>query len=329
MRNRGKFFVFAGMTLVAFLFGLIFASPAWVQEDYPKQGPITLICTYPPGGATDMTARLIADMMSKTLHQAVIVENKAGAGGTIGYAWAAKQKGDGYTLVSSANSPIVAFQQNRKLPYTPADFKPICKVCEFPQGLHVLSKSNFKTLDDLVNYCKKNPGLKYGVMIGSWQHLIITLFAKQAGIKMTPVPFTGDIPCTQALLGEHIPVSVITVSPVQSLIEAGTIRTLAVFPDIRIKEFPKLPTLKEQGYDVGIYALGYGMFAPKDTPDRIVQKLEAVMKQIDTMPEFQEKLMKIGMMRRFVGTPDFKKLLDKERELCTKAYNILGPLDVK
>lgn len=329
MKEQGKRCILGGMILATFLLGLIFASPAWVQEDYPKQGPISLICTYPAGGATDMTTRLIGDLMSKALNQVVVVENKPGAGGTIGYAWAAKQKGDGYTIISSANSPVVAFQQNRKLPYTPTDFKPICKVCEFPQGIHVLGKSNLKTLGELVNYCRKNPGLKYGVMIGSWQHLTVTLFTKQANIKMTAVPFTGDVPATQALLGEHIPAAVITVSAIRSLIEAGTVRTLAVFPDIRTEEFPNLPTLKEQGYDVGIYALGYGMFAPKDTPDSIIRKLEAVMKQIDKLPEFHEKLQKIGMMRRFVGTEDFKKLLDKERESCTMAYKILGPLDAQ
>jgi tripartite-type tricarboxylate transporter receptor subunit TctC len=276
-----------------------------------------------------MTTRLIADMMSKILKQAVVVENKAGAGGTIGYAWAAKKEPDGYTIISSATSPVVAFQTHRTLPYTPEDFKPVCKICEFPQGISVLGSSSWKTLNELVDYCKKNPGAKYGVMMGSWQHLIVASFIKQAEIKMTPVPFTGDTPCIQALLGGHVPVITSSIPPLKSLLEAGTVRTLTIFPDKRIKEFPKLPTLKEQGYDVGIYGLGYGMFVPKGTPDSIVRKLVTVMKQIDATPEFQEGLLKVGMIRRYLETEEFKKLLDKERESCAKAYKIIGTFEVK
>src|SRR3982751_1967392 len=249
-------------------------SSAFAQDAYPTR-PITLINPFPPGGAADVVGRPFAAVLEPLVKQAVVIETKAGAAGQVGAQFAANAKPDGYTLLVHIVS-ISGFEGVDKLfgrppKFTRADFIPIARFTEGPMALVVNDQTPYKSLKDLVDDAKKRPdqiifsssGL-YGAL-----HLPLALVLKSAGLQMRHLPTNGGGPALTAILGNNSQVLATSVAAANAQIRAGKLRALACFSEKRAASLPDVPTLKELGYDV-LYTLWVGLFAPKGTPDAIV-----------------------------------------------------------
>src|SRR5882672_10788967 len=253
------------------------AAPSFAQDAYPSR-PITLVNPFPPGGAADVVGRPFAAVLEPLVKQAVVIDTKAGAAGQVGAQYVASAKPDGYTLLVHIVS-ISGFAEVDKLfgrepKFTRADFIPIARLTNGPMVLIVNDQQPYKTLKDLVDDAKKRPneiifsssGL-YGAL-----HLPTALFMKSAGIQMRHLPTNGGGPALTAILGNNSQVLVASIAAAMSQIRAGKLKALACFSEKRAASLPDVPTMKELGYDV-LFSLWVGLFAPKGTPDAIVDKL--------------------------------------------------------
>ena len=268
---------------------------AWAQT-WPSRS-VSIIVPFPAGGTTDVLARALGQELSKTLGQPVVVENKPGAGATLGADYVAKAKADGYTLLMGAVHHTIATSVYRKLGYDfEKDFAPITTVALVPNVLVVNPQVPAKTVQELLAQAKAQPGkLTYGSNgTGTGQHLIGAQFEGMGGVQLLPVPYKGSGPLTTDLLGGQISMSFDTVTPVLPHIKAGKLRALAVTTAKRSVALPDVPTLEEAGlpgFDMGTW---FGMLAPAGTPKDIVARLNADMVKIIQSPEFRKKMDDIG-----------------------------------
>jgi len=279
---------------VACAVAALWATGAQAQANYPNQ-PITLLVPYAAGGTTDVLARALANSMGKLLKQSVIVENRPGAGGSMGVVEMLKTKPDGYKLTLT---PVGIFRQPylQKTPYDPIrDVTYIASFATYDFILGVSATAPHKTLKDLVDYAKKNPGaIDYGTPGKySGNQVAMVLLGKAVGTEFVHVPFKGDAENVNALLAGHIKSSVSTNS-IMTFIESGKVRPLAIASEQRSPAFPNLPTFKEQGYDVVVPSpLGVG--GPKGLPQPIVEKLDAAVKAALQDPDFQRVVKNYGI----------------------------------
>ena len=268
---------------------------AWAQT-WPSRS-VSIIVPFPAGGTTDVLARALGQELSKTLGQPVVVENKPGAGATLGADYVAKAKADGYTLLMGAVHHTIATSVYRKLGYDfEKDFAPITTVALVPNVLVVNPQVPAKTVQELLAQAKAQPGkLTYGSNgTGTGQHLIGAQFEGMGGVQLLHVPYKGSGPLTTDLLGGQISMSFDTVTPVLPHIKAGKLRALAVTTAKRSVALPDVPTLEEAGlpgFDMGTW---FGMLAPAGTPKDIVARLNADMVKIIQSPEFSKKMDDIG-----------------------------------
>ncbi|ABM41354.1 MAG: tripartite tricarboxylate transporter substrate binding protein [Diaphorobacter nitroreducens] len=268
---------------------------AWAQT-WPSRS-VSIIVPFPAGGTTDVLARALGQELSKTLGQPVVVENKPGAGATLGADYVAKAKADGYTLLMGAVHHTIATSVYRKLGYDfEKDFAPITTVALVPNVLVVNPQVPAKTVQELLAQAKAQPGkLTYGSNgTGTGQHLIGAQFEGMGGVQLLHVPYKGSGPLTTDLLGGQISMSFDTVTPVLPHIKAGKLRALAVTTAKRSVALPDVPTLEEAGlpgFDMGTW---FGMLAPAGTPKDIVARLNADMVKIIQSPEFRKKMDDIG-----------------------------------
>ncbi|MGR4871323.1 Bug family tripartite tricarboxylate transporter substrate binding protein [Variovorax sp. LARHSF232] len=277
--------------------GLAITPWAAAQDPWPAK-PISLIVPFPAAGTTDVLARALADAMSKRLGQPVIVENKPGAGATLGADYVAKAKPDGYTLLMGAVHHTIATSVYKKLPYDfQKDLAPITTVAMVPNVLVVnAAQAPARTVAELVAFAKASPKeLAYGSNgNGTAQHLIGTQFQASTGIKLLHVPYKGSGPLTTDLLGGQVAMSFDTITPVLQHIKGGKLRALAVTTAKRSAVLPDVPTLEQaglQGFDIGTW---FGVLAPAATPKDVVARLNAEMTRIIKSPEFAEKMLAIG-----------------------------------
>ncbi|WP_312791126.1 tripartite tricarboxylate transporter substrate binding protein [Diaphorobacter nitroreducens] len=268
---------------------------AWAQT-WPSRS-VSIIVPFPAGGTTDVLARALGQELSKTLGQPVVVENKPGAGATLGADYVAKSKADGYTLLMGAVHHTIATSVYRKLGYDfEKDLAPITTVALVPNVLVVNPQVPAKTVQELLAQAKAQPGkLTYGSNgTGTGQHLIGAQFEGMGGVQLLHVPYKGSGPLTTDLLGGQISMSFDTVTPVLPHIKAGKLRALAVTTAKRSVALPDVPTLEEAGlpgFDMGTW---FGMLAPAGTPKDIVARLNADMVKIIQSPEFRKKMDDIG-----------------------------------
>ena len=289
--------------------------------DYPTK-PISIVVPFPSGGTTDLVARTLADGLTKSLGQSVIVENKPGAGTTVGADYVAKAKPDGYTLLMGAVHHTVAPSVYKKLPYDfQKDLAPITTVAMVPNVLSVNPEKNTaKNVAELVALAKAKPnGLSYGSNgNGTAQHLIGTLFQLQTGTQLLHVPYKGSAPLTTDLLGGQVSMSFDSITPVLPHIKAGKLRPLAVTTDKRTTLLPDVPTLQEAGLPGFDIQTWYGVLAPAGTPKEVVAKLNAEMLKIIKSEEFAKK-MHAGGCETLGSTPDeFAKRIANEMEKFAK-----------
>lgn len=268
---------------------------AWAQA-WPAR-PVNLIVPFPAGGTTDVLARALGQELSKSLGQPVVVENRPGAGATLGADHVAKAKPDGYTLLMGAVHHTIATSVYRRLGYDfQKDLAPITVVAVVPNVLVVNPQVPAKTVQELLAQARAQPGkLAYGSNgAGTGQHLIGAQFESMGGVELLHVPYKGSGPLTTDLLGGQIAMSFDTVTPVLPHIKAGKLRALAVTTARRSVALPDVPTLDEaglKGFDMGTW---FGVLAPASTPREVLARLGADMNRIIESPQFRRKMEEIG-----------------------------------
>ena len=260
-------------------------SPALAQ-DYPNR-PVRIVVPFSPGGAVDGPTRIVAQKLGERLGQQVVVENKPGAGATLGAAEVAKAAPDGYTLLLASQTNAISATMYRKLPFDPIeDFAPVMLIGEEPGVLVVHPSFPAKSLDEFIAYAKANPGkIDYASSgNGSGQHLFAAMFASMAGIRMNHVPYKGSAQATTDLLGGTVPVSIPGTAGMMGHIKAGKLRALATTGKKRAEALPDVPAIAERlpGYEAYVWL---GLLAPKGTPQPIVDRLQRELQAVMAMPE--------------------------------------------
>ena len=269
------------------------AAPALAQGAYPDK-PIRLIVPFPPGGGTDIISRVVGDKLASTLGWKIVVENKAGAGGTIGLDAAAKAKPDGYTIVMGQTSNMsIAPSLMAGLPYDPVkDFTPVTLVDAAPLAITVGVNSPIKSLADLVNSAKANPGKLLFASPGNATvaHLTGEYFQKVAGIKYTHVPYKGTAQALPDVISGRASFYVASLESAMPQVAAGQLRAIAVTSARRVPQLPDVPTVAESGFPGFEAITWFGIAVPKGTPDAIVARLNAEITKVLQSPDVRERL---------------------------------------
>ncbi len=286
--------VFAASTLVLGLASLT-TNSAFAQAWPTKQ--VSIVVPFPSGGTTDVLARAVGVELSKAIGQPVIVENKPGAGATLGADFVSKAKPDGYTILMGAVHHTIATSVYKKLPYDfQKDLAPITTVALVPNVLVVNPNVPAKNVKELLDLAKAQPDkLTYGSNgNGTGQHLIGAQFESMGNVKILHVPYKGSAPLTTDLLGGQITMSFDTITPVLQNVKAGKLRALAVTTAKRSPALPDVPTLDEsglKGFNLGTW---FGLLAPAATPADVVTRLNTEVVKIINSPEFRKKMDDIG-----------------------------------
>ena len=308
----------------AFLLAAAFVpSAATHAAEYPT-GPITLIVPFGPGGSADTVARIVGNEVGKEIGQPIIILNRSGAGGNIGYEMAARALPDGYTLVMATSPLAVNVSLYHKLSYDPVkDFSPISLVAMQPNLLVVNPELPVKTLAELIAYAKANPGkLNFGSSgIGTSQHLAAELFKRGAGVDIVHVPYRGNamidlVEGRLQMMFETLPVSL-------SYAQSGQLRAIAITVDERSKMLPDVPTVSEAGLS-GFVSRGWlGVAAPAKTPKPIIDKLNAAIKKALETPSVADRLTELGLQVKPTSPSEFATFIDQEinnyRNIITSA----------
>lgn len=288
---------------------------ALADEPYPSK-PIKLVAGFPPGGPTDIIARVIAQALGKELNGTVIVDNRAGAGGVIGADAVAKSKPDGYTLLVAVESSQTRGQAlNPTLSYDQLkDFAYIRNVAKQRNLVVVNPDAPINSIKELIAYAKANPGkLNFGGTFGATSHIGGTLFDARNGTQLTFVNYKGGAQPITDLIAGVVQVGFFTEATVAQHIRAGKIKALAVAAPERSPAFPDLPTLQEAGSKPIDLSPWFGIAAPAGTPAPVVQKIAAALDKVVTSPEFLAQLETLGAVPVKVSTPDlYTKQVAKE-----------------
>ena len=285
--------------------GLFSSTQVWAQS-YPQK-PIKLIVPLAAGSAVDNAARIVMQKVAANMGAAIAIENQAGAAGLIGADRVAKSAPDGYTL-GGFNDSIMTMLPNlqAKMPWDILkDFEPVSLVATVEWGVVVPSDSPIKTAADLIAAAKKSPGqLNYGSGgNGSPQHIAMALFASQAGVQLTHVPYKGATQAAVGVAGHEVQVAFQGIATVSSLIKAGKLRLIAVTTPKRLPQFPDVPTVSESGLSGFEFNSWFAMMAPAGTPKPIVEKLHAEISKALADPSIKEQLFGLGLSPRGT-TPD-------------------------
>lgn len=303
------------------------SQPAWAQA-YPSR-PVTIVNPFPPGGAVDVVGRPFAAVLEPLLKQPVVIETKAGAAGAVGAQFVASAKPDGYTLIAHLPS-LAGFEAVDKLfgrtpKFTRADFIPIARLTEGPMVLVVNDQQPYKTLKELVDDTKTNPGKLIFSSSGLYGalHLPTALFMKAAGVQMKHLPTAGGGPALTAVLGNNAQVLVSSIAAATAQMKAGKLRALACFSPNRAAALPDVPTLKELGYDVE-FSIWVGLFAPKGTPDAAIAKLRAETKNAASSDQFKKAIANVGDVLDYQDQPEFAKFWDAYAKRVEAAVESIG-----
>ena len=303
------------------------ASIAFAQADYPNK-PVKIIVPFPAGGTTDVMARISADQLTKIFKQAFIIENIGGGGGVIGAERGASAAPDGYTLVmTGVGQNAVAHGLDPNLKYDSLkDFANISLIDLGPNVLVVNPDRPFKTLKDIVDYARANPGkLDYGYTYASSGHMAMELLRQTTNncgdpkkknncgpLPIVGIPYRGGGPLMNAILANEIPMEFINQDAALPYVQAGKLRPIAVSSLQRNPLYPNVPTVSESGYP-GFQALSWaGISAPKGTPKIVLDKLEAAMIQAMQAPEVKQRLESVGFVIPPLGSNAYNTFLKSE-----------------
>ncbi|MCF8043798.1 MAG: tripartite tricarboxylate transporter substrate binding protein [Desulfarculaceae bacterium] len=304
------------------LLSLAFAAPAFAG--YPEK-PVTLMIPYGGGGTTDVCARLLANLAQKDFAKPIVIANKPGGGGVLMHELLAQAKPDGYTLGVVATGVLTRTPFLRKVRYDPEkDFTYILLFALWQYGLVVQADSPWQTLDEFLDYAKANPGkVTYSTAgTGSAQYLAMEYLAQQKGIQWTHIPFKGGISAVTALLGGHV-TACAQAMEWKPYVETGKLRLLAVLGGQRIPAFPKVPTLKELGYDYEVVS-GPGLAGPAGLPPEVVSYVTKAFTKASHQKEFLDLLNKLEMVPYSLDGAQFGQYVTKEIPKKRKLVNSLG-----
>ena len=297
---------------------LAFIAAIPVQAAGFPEKEIQIIIPWAPGGATDLVFRALAASTAKYLGQAVVIDNKAGGGGAVGYVEGMKAKPDGYTLVTAV-TPLTILPHQVKTAFTYKDFEPIINVVQDPAMFLVRSDAPWKDVKEFLDQAKKNPGM---ISVGNsgaggGVHLIAMAFEKAMGVKFNHIPFSGGGPSVTALLGGHI--NAVSVSPPEGIsqVQAGKLRIMALFSETRFDMFPNIPTCKEQGVN---FAMGQwrGLAAPKGTPPAVIQKLHDAFKKGMEDAGFKKNAKDMAVNLEYMSSSELGKTMAADHEFYGK-----------
>lgn len=305
--------------------------PVQAQDTWPSK-PVKVVVPFPPGGTSDVMARLVAAALSKELGQQFVVDNIGGAGGMIGTARAAKMAPDGYTiLLSGVGSNAVMHGLNPNPGYDSLkDFVQIGQIHSGPNVLVVHPDQPFRTVQQLLDYVRKNPGkMTYGYTHAASGHMAMELLKMVGGVNGQPlyivgIPYRGGGPMLTDLLGGQIPMFFLNQDAVLPHVKAGKMRALAVTSSKRNPLFPEVPTIAEAGVK-GYEAMSWsGLSAIRGTPQPIIDKLEAAMKKVMNSSEIRERLESQGFVVPPSGGAHYAKYMEDEIALWTRVIQTAG-----
>jgi tripartite-type tricarboxylate transporter receptor subunit TctC len=301
---------------------LVVALPAFAQE-FPGKGPLEITVLFPAGSSADVTARLLADGMSQQLGQRVLVVNRPGAGGAIGYKHVASQKADGYALVWNSNS-ISTTHHSGQLALDYKAFDAVARVLSESVVLAVKADSPFKAMNDLIAEVKKKPkSVSIGHSgVGSHTHISLAMLFSAAGAEVNEVPF-GAAQVVPSLLGGHVDAVVQFPGALAGPIKQGQVRLLATLTQSRDPAWPDVPTAREQGLDAVLDAWR-GIAVPRGTPSNIVSQLEGAIRKTVESQEFTAAAAKLAVRPAFLPAAEFSELIAKEDASLSRLMQQIG-----
>ena len=300
------------------------SAPLALAQGYPTKA-ITLVVPFAAGGPTDIVARTLAGVMSKSLGQTVVVENKVGAGGTLAAGHVMRAAPDGYTLLIHHNGMATAPALYRKLPYNPpTDFEHVSQVIDVPMTLLGRKDLPANTFPELLAYLKAN-GDKVNLAhagLGAVSHLCGMVFRQAVGVDLTTVPYSGTGPAFQALLGGQVDVLCDQTTQTTPHIKAGTVKFFGVTTKDRIKVLPDAPTLAEQGLKGFEVVVWHGIYAPKNTPKEATERFATALRAALKDPTVVQRMTELGA--EFV--PDAKLTPEGLRSWLKQETERWGPV---
>ncbi|RZL41152.1 MAG: tripartite tricarboxylate transporter substrate binding protein [Variovorax sp.] len=295
-------------------------------DGYPTRA-ITLVVPFAAGGFTDVVARVIAQGMGRNLGQAVVIENRPGAGSTLGADMVAKASPDGYRLLMVSTTHVISDALYKSLPYDPIKgFTPIAKIAEAPYVLLVNAQVPARSVAELVALARAQPGkLDYASSgNGSSQHMMAALFASMAGVQVNHVPYRGSGQAATDLAAGTVQFGFMGTPVAIQQSQAGRTRPLAVTSAKRSSQLPQVPTLDESGlagYDASVWL---GLLAPAGTPPAIVRRLQDEAARVMQAPETHDVLVAAGVEASVLGSADFARLMEADRTKWAKVVKDVG-----
>jgi len=301
-------------------------------QSWPTRN-ITMIVAFPPGGQADLAARPVAAALEKILGRAVVVENRQGAGGSIGNAAAARAEPDGHTLLMALSSVVFLPEADRLFERKPAyeldQLVPIARVLADPGVLPVLKTSPYKTLQDLIDDAKKRPGQITFSSSGNYgaAHVPYEMFQQAAGIKLLHVPYRGGGPALAAFLAGQVDITAQAPGPVKPYLDEGRARLLASWGGKRTPELADVPTMIELGFPGVEYYIWAGLFAPKGTPAPVITRLRDAMREVMRDPQVTSIFEKAGSPPAYLDQPEFIRFVEADAARLIPAVKKIGRLD--
>jgi tripartite-type tricarboxylate transporter receptor subunit TctC len=304
------------------------------QEAYPSR-PISMVVPFPPGGVADLTARPVAAAMERALKNPVGVVNKTGAAGAVGMQFVATSRPDGYSLLLALSSISIIPEADKLFGRQPAftvdQFAPIALISADSTILVVRAESPWKTAREFVEDAKKRPGQIsfsssgiYGTL-----HMAMELLSHSAGIKLRHVPYAGAGPALTAILGGHVDALASGPAVVLPHIKSGKLRALAGWGDKRVAALPEVPTFKELGYPDAEFYIWAGVFAPKGTPEPVLQKLRETLRAAVNDPEFKQAMEKIETPVVFKQGDEFQRFFEADARRLAEGVRKVGRIETK
>ncbi|HZN26293.1 MAG TPA: tripartite tricarboxylate transporter substrate binding protein [Burkholderiales bacterium] len=317
--------VFRGLLAIAL--GLSCAATTYAQQTFPTK-PIRLIVGFAPGGNTDTVARIVGQRLGERLGTQVVIDNRGGAGGTIGTELAARANPDGYTLtMGTTTTHAIAVAAYPKLRYDPAmEFAPIALVAIAPYLLVVHPSVPARSLKEFIALVQTQPGkLNYGSAgQATTTHLVMATLTTRAGLNIVHVPFNGNGPATTAVLGGQVQALFGALPPLLPHVSAKRVHALAISSAKRLQSLPDVPTVAESGYSGFDVTLWLGFFAPRGTPAGVAKRLESALLEIVQSADVREQMSRQGLEAHGASSAELARLVKTEIENYKAVFKTAG-----